>query len=145
MVILASEDVGNADPTALGLATATAAAVEHVGMPECVHALSQCTIHLALAPKSNAATTAIAAARDHVRRFGAAPPPSYLRDAHYGGAAALGRGQGYDYPHDHPGHVTSQDVMPEEVAGARFYEPDEAEADGARRLAELRRMRGLPE
>jgi putative ATPase len=144
MVILASEDVGNADPTALSVATATAAAVEHVGMPECVHALSQCTIHLALAPKSNAATKAIAAARDHVRRFGAAPPPPYLRDAHYGGAAALGRGQGYDYPHDHPGHVTSQDVMPEEVAGARFYEPDEAEADAARRLEEVRRMRGLP-
>jgi putative ATPase len=143
MVILASEDVGGADPGALSVATATAAAVEHVGMPECVYALAQCTIHLALAPKSNAATRAIAAARDHVRRFGAQPPPAYLRDAHYGGAAALGRGQGYDYPHDHPGHLTSQDVMPPEVAGARFYEPDEAEADAMRRVAELRRARGL--
>ena len=81
MVILASEDVGGADPTALTVATATAAAVEHVGMPECVHALSQCTIHLALAPKSNAATRAIGAARDHVRRYGAQPPPAYLRSA----------------------------------------------------------------
>jgi putative ATPase len=143
MVILASEDIGMADPTALTVATATAAAVEHVGMPECVFALSQCTIHLALAPKSNAATRAIAAARDHVRRFGAQPPPAYLRDAHYGGAAALGRGKGYDYPHDHPGHLTSQDVMPEEVTGARFYEPDEAERDAERRLGEIRRARGL--
>jgi putative ATPase len=143
MVILASEDVGGADPGALGVATATAAAVEHVGMPECVFALAQCTIHLALAPKSNAATRAIAAARDHVRRFGAQPPPAYLRDAHYGGAAALGRGQRYDYPHANPGHISRQDVMPAEVAGARFYEPDDAEPDAARRLAELRRARGL--
>jgi putative ATPase len=143
MVILASEDIGGADPTALSVATATAAAVEHVGMPECVFALAQCTIHLALAPKSNAAMRAIAAARDHVRRYGAQPPPAYLRDAHYGGAAALGRGRGYDYPHDNPGHLTSQDVMPEEVAGARFFEPDEAEPDAMRRLAELRRARGL--
>jgi putative ATPase len=143
MVILASEDIGMADPTALTVATATAAAVEHVGMPECVFALSQCTIHLALAPKSNAATLAIAAARDHVRRFGAQPPPAYLRDAHYGGAAALGRGKGYDYPHDHPGHLTSQDVMPEEVTGARFYEPDEAETGALERLREIRRARGL--
>ncbi|MEA2180758.1 MAG: putative ATPase [Solirubrobacteraceae bacterium] len=143
MVILASEDIGMADPTALTVATATAAAVEHVGMPECVFALSQCTIHLALAPKSNAATRAIASARDHVRRYGAQPPPAYLRDAHYGGAAALGRGKGYDYPHDNPGHLTSQDVMPEEVAGARFYEPDEAEPEAQRRVGEIRRARGL--
>jgi putative ATPase len=143
MVILASEDVGGADPTALTVATATAAAVEHVGMPECVHALSQCTIHLALAPKSNAATRAIGAARDHVRRYGAQPPPAHLRSSSYPGAAALGRGRDYDYPHDHPGHVSSQDVMPEEVSGVRFYEPDEAEPEAARRLAELRRVRGL--
>ena len=143
MVVLASEDVGAADPTALTVATDTAAAVEHVGMPECVYALAQCTIHLALAPKSNAAARAIGAAREHVRRFGAQPPPSYLRSAAYPGAAALGRGRGYDYPHDHPGHVSSQDVMPEEVAGARFYEPDDAEPEAARRLAELRRMRGV--
>ena len=143
MVVLASEDIGGADPTALTIATDTAAAVEHVGMPECVYALAQCTIHLALAPKSNAAARAIGAARDHVRRFGAQPPPSYMRSAAYPGAAALGRGRGYDYPHDHPGHVTSQDVMPEEVAGARFYEPDEAEPAAVERLAELRRLRGL--
>jgi putative ATPase len=66
-----------------------------------------------------------------------------MRSASYPGAAALGRGRGYDYPHDHPGHVSSQDVMPEEVSGVRFYEPDEAEPEAARRLAELRRMRGV--
>jgi putative ATPase len=142
MVILASEDIGGADPTALTVATATADAVEHVGMPECVFALSQCTIHLALAPKSNAATRAIAAARDHVRRFGAQPPPAYLRDAHYGGAAALGRGRGYEYPHDKPGGLSSQDVMPEEVGDVRFYDPRDREPVLRARLEEVRRGRG---
>jgi putative ATPase len=142
MVILASEDIGGADPTALTVATATADAVEHVGMPECVFALSQCTIHLALAPKSNAATRAIAAARDHVRRYGAQPPPAYLRDAHYGGAAALGRGQGYRYPHDEPDGLSSQDVMPEEVGDVRFYDPRDREPALRARLDEVRRGRG---
>ena len=142
MVILASEDIGGADPTALTVATATADAVEHVGMPECVFALSQCTIHLALAPKSNAATRAIAAARDHVRRYGAQPPPAYLRDAHYGGAAALGRGQGYRYPHDEPDGLSSQDVMPEEVGDVRFYDPRDREPALRARLEEVRKGRG---
>ena len=142
MVILASEDIGGADPTALTVATNTADAVEHVGMPECVFALSQCTIHLALAPKSNAATRAIAAARDHVRRYGAQPPPAYLRDAHYGGAAALGRGQGYEYPHDKPEGLSSQDVMPEEVGDVRFYDPRDREPALRARLDEVRKARG---
>jgi putative ATPase len=142
MVVLASEDIGGADPQALLVATAAAAAVEHVGMPECVYALAQCTIHLALAPKSNAAARAIGAAREHVRRFGAASPPPYLRSAAYPGARPLGRGQGYDYPHDHPGHVSPQEVMPEEVLGVRFYQPDDAEPALARRLAEIERARG---
>ncbi|MDQ3849981.1 MAG: replication-associated recombination protein A, partial [Actinomycetota bacterium] len=81
MIVLASEDVGNADPQALVVATAAAAAVEHVGLPECQYALAQCTIYLALAPKSNAALRAIGAARDHVRRYGAASPPPPLRSA----------------------------------------------------------------
>jgi putative ATPase len=142
MVILASEDIGNADPQALVVATAAAAAVEHVGLPECQYALAQCTIHLALAPKSNAATHAIGAARAHVRRFGAASPPAALRSAAYPGAAELGRGQGYDYPHSHPGHVSGQEVAPDEVAGTRFYEPDDAEAAQRERLAQIRRARG---
>jgi putative ATPase len=131
MVILASEDIGNADPQALVVATAAASAVEHVGLPECQYALAQCTIHLALAPKSNAATRAIGAARGHVRRFGAASPPAALRSAAYPGAAQLGRGQGYDYPHSHPDRVSAQEVA-----------PDDAEPAQRERLEEIRRARG---
>jgi putative ATPase len=94
MVILASEDVGNADPGALSVAVAAAHAVEHVGMPEAVYALAQAAIYLSLAPKSNAAARAIGAAREHVRELGAQPPPPYLQSAAYPGAAALGRGLG---------------------------------------------------
>ncbi len=143
MVILASEDVGNADPRALEIAVAAAQAVEHVGLPECQFALAQAALYLALAPKSNAAYRAIGAARRHVREQGAALPPAALRSAAYPGAAKLGRGEGYDYPHDHAGHLSPQDVMPEELAGERFYLPDDAEAAMAERLAEVRRARGL--
>jgi putative ATPase len=135
MVILASEDIGNADPQALVIATATAAAVEHVGMPECVHALAQCAVYLALAPKSNAAYKAIGAARRHVREHGAQAPPPYLRSGPLKEA-------GYDYPHDRPGHVSPQELLPPAVQGTRFYVPDEAEADLAARLAAIRRARG---
>src|SRR5919107_454749 len=124
MVILASEDVGNADPQALQVAVAAAHAVDHVGMPEAQHALAQCAIYLALAPKSNAAYQAIAAAREHVRTHGAQPPPAPLRSAAYPGAAALGRGQGYEYPHDLPDHLSGQELMPDRLIGERFYEPD---------------------
>jgi putative ATPase len=144
MVILASEDVGNADPSALAVATAAAAAVEHVGLPECQFALAQAAIHLALAPKSDAAKRAIGAARAWVREHGAEPPPAYLRSSgHPAAAAALGRGAGYDNPHDHPGHLSSQPVLPPGAAGQRFYRPDEAEAALAARLAEIRRRRAL--
>src|SRR5918912_381052 len=141
MVILASEDVGNADPHALPLAVAAAQAVEHVGMPECVHALAQAAVYLSLAPKSNAAYRAIAAARAHVREHGAAAPPAALRSAAYPGAAKLGRGVGYDYPHDHPGHVNAQRHMPEGLEHLRFYEPDDAEAELRERLERVRRAR----
>ena len=141
MVVLASEDVGNADPHALPLAVAAAHAVEHVGMPECVHALSQASIYLSLAPKSNAAYRAIAAAREHVREHGAAPPPAALRSAAYPAAARLGRGAGYDYPHDDPGHVNAQRHLPEGVEDVRFYAPDEAEPELRDRLERLRRTR----
>ena len=87
------------------MATAAAAAVEHVGLPECEFALAQAAIYLALAPKSDAASRALFAAREHVRTHGAAPPPAWLRSAAYPGAKALGRGQGYDYPHANPGHL----------------------------------------
>ena len=141
MVILASEDIGNADPGALSVATAAAAAVEHVGLPEAQFALAQCAIYLALAPKSNAAYRAIGAARAHVREHGAQTPPAPVRSAAYAGAAALGRGQDYDYPHDHPGHLSAQELAPEAVAGTRFYVPDEAEPEAAARLAAIRRAR----
>jgi putative ATPase len=145
MVILASEDIGNADPQALVVAVAAADAVEHVGMPEAVHALAQAAIYLSLAPKSNAAYRAIAAARAHVREHGAQTPPPPLRSAAYPGAAALGRGQGYDYPHDHPGHLSPMELLPEGLEGVRFYEPDDAEPRLAERLAEIRRARGRSE
>jgi putative ATPase len=101
-------------------------------MPEAVHALSQATIYLALAPKSKAATRSIAAAIGHVRDHGAAPPPPQVRS----------QAVGYDSPHDHPGHLGPQEVAPDEVAGVRFYEPDEQEAALRDRLAEIRRARG---
>ncbi|MFN8174941.1 MAG: replication-associated recombination protein A [Solirubrobacteraceae bacterium] len=145
MVILASEDVGNADPRALEVAVAAAHAVEHVGLPECQFALAQAAIYLSLAPKSNAATLAIGAARRRVRERGAALPPASLRSAAYPGAAELGRGEDYDYPHDHAGHLSEAEVMPRGLAGERFYAPDEAETAMAERLAAIRRARGREE
>jgi putative ATPase len=135
MVILASEDVGNADPMALVVATATAQAVEHVGLPEAAHALAQCAVYLSLAPKSNAAYAALNRARQFVRDHGAELPPNHLRSRVRGGG-------GYDYPHDRPGHLSPQELLPEEVAGVRFYEPDEQEAQLAERLARIRSARG---
>jgi putative ATPase len=134
MVVLASEDIGNADPSALSVATAAAAAVEHAGLPECQFALAQAAIYLSLAPKSDAAKRAIGAARQFVRERGAAPPPVQLRSG--------GRGQGYENPHRHPGHLASQELAPDEAVGERFYTPDATEADLAERLEQIRRARG---
>jgi putative ATPase len=120
---------------------AAAHAVEHVGLPECRYALAQAAIYLSLAPKSNAALRGLSAATAHIREHGAAAPPAALRSAAYPGAAALGRGLGYDYPHDRAGHFSDQELLPEEVAGQRFFEPDEAEPLSQRRLEEIRRGR----
>jgi putative ATPase len=141
MVILASEDIGNADPQALLIATAAAAAVDRVGLPECRLNLAQAAVHLSLAPKSNASYVGIGRASAHVRSHGAKPPPAHLRDAHYPGAAELGRGVGYVYPHDEPDGIAGQPVIPEGLEGERFYEPTDrgAEAGLARRLEEIRR------
>ncbi len=125
MVILASEDVGNADPMALTVATAAAAAVDRVGMPECALNLAQAAAYLALAPKSNAATTAISAASRHVREHGAQLPPGHLRDSHYPGAKDLDRGQGYTSPHDDPQAASNLPLLPDKLRGHRFYKPDE--------------------
>ena len=141
MVILASEDIGNADPQALLVADAAARAVDRVGLPECALNLAQAAAYLALAPKSNASTRAIGAAMREVREHGAQTPPDYLRDAHYPGAAKLGRGTGYVYPHDEPEGVADQPLMPEAVEGRRFYEPSDRgfEAELRKRLQRLRR------
>jgi putative ATPase len=138
MVILASEDIGNADPNALVVATAAAAAVEHVGMPEARYALAQAAIYLSLAPKSDAAGRALSAAQAHVRENGARPVPSWLRT---GPRPGQERG-GYENPHRLPGHVGPQELAPEGVVGVRFYAPDEAEAEPAARLERIRRERG---
>jgi putative ATPase len=141
MVILASEDVGNADPRALLVADAAARAVDRVGLPECAHNLAQATVYLALAPKSNASYKALGAARGEVRENGARTPPDYLRDAHYPGAKKLGRGEGYRYAHDEPGGVSDQQLIPEGLEEASFYTPTERgfEAELGRRLEALRR------
>jgi putative ATPase len=126
MVILASEDIGNADPRALEIAVAAAHAVEHVGLPECAHNLAQAAVYLALAPKSNASYRALKAARAWVREHGAPLPPDHLRSAGYElPRRYLGHGAGYDYPHDHPQGVSPQDLMPPEAAGERFLELSE--------------------
>ncbi|MCD6727957.1 MAG: replication-associated recombination protein A [Solirubrobacteraceae bacterium] len=144
MVILASEDVGNADPAALPLAVAAAHAVEHVGLPEAAWALSQAAIYLSLAPKSKEAYNALQRARAVVRERGAQPPPEPLRSSAAVAARRLGRGAGYDDPHRHPGHLAGQELMPDELVGERFYRPDEQEAELRERLAEVRRSRGRP-
>ncbi len=143
MVIFASEDVGNADPQALMVASAAAQAVDRVGMPECALNLGQAAAYLALAPKSNASYRGISRAMAHVREHGAAEPPPYLQDAHYPGAAALGRGEGYVYPHDEPEGIGDQELAPEAVRGERFYEPSDRgfEARLRERLEQLRGRR----
>jgi len=141
MVILASEDIGNADPQALLIADAAARAVDRVGLPECAHNLAQATVYLALAPKSNASYKALGAARGEVRKSGAKTPPDYLRDAHYPGAKSLGRGRGYRYAHDEPGGVSSQQLMPPGLEDRRFFTPTDRgfEAELGRRLEALRK------
>jgi putative ATPase len=140
MVILASEDVGNADPQALLVADAAARAVDRVGLPECALNLAQAAVYLALAPKSNASYKALGRARGEVRENGAQTPPDYLRDAHYPGAEKLGRGEGYRYAHDEPGGVSDQPLMPPGLEDRRFYRPTDRgfEVELGRRLEALR-------
>ena len=125
MVILASEDIGLADPMALLVADAAARALEVVGLPEARLNLAQAALYLALAPKSNAVTRAIDAAQADVRERPSGRVPAHLRDAHYPGAAQLGHGAGYRYPHDEPGGWVAQDYRPAEMAGRTYYEPSE--------------------
>ncbi len=140
LVILASEDVGMADPTSLVVATAAASAVEFVGLPEAQLNLAQAVVHLAQAPKSNRVTVALGAALDDVRNRPRGAVPAHLRDGHYKGAASIGHGRGYAYPHDDPRGWVEQGYLPDEVADRRYYEPTGHgfEAEVAARLAERR-------
>jgi putative ATPase len=122
MVILASEDIGNADPRALLVAVAAAQALEHVGLPEAGLNLAQAAVYLALAPKSNAVVAALGEAMRDVRERGNLSPPRSLRDAHYAGAKKLGRGEGYVYPHDDPAGF-DVDHLPDELKGRTYYRP----------------------
>lgn len=123
LMISASEDIGLADPNALPIAVAAAQAVAMIGFPEAALTLSHATIALALAPKSNAATMAIGAAMEDVRKGHAGPVPTHLRDGHYKGAAKLGHAQGYVYPHDLPEGIAAQRYAPEELADREYYTP----------------------
>jgi len=140
LVILASEDVGEADPLALVVADAAARAVELVGLPEAQLNLAQAVVHLACAPKSNRVTVALGRARAEVAAGRHREVPVHLRDAHYQGAARIGHGAGYRYPHDYPGAWTDQRYLPEGLDDAVFYEPSDQghEAVIGERLARLR-------
>ena len=137
LVILASEDVGNADPAGLPLAVAAAQACELVGLPECQLNLAQAVTYLACAPKSNAATVGIGEARSDVREGRLLPVPVHLRDAHYGGAKRLGHGQDYQYAHDSPEAVAAQDYL---GVDREYYRPTDRgfEKELAQRLEKIR-------
>lgn len=140
LMILASEDVGMADPTALQTAVAAAQTVQLIGMPEAQLTLAHATVHLATSPKSNAVTMALAAAMGDIKAGKAGLVPPHLRDGHYSGAAALGNAQGYSYPHDDPDGIVPQQYAPDELVGVDYYEPTThgAERDIAGRLDRLR-------
>ncbi len=123
LLILASEDIGLADPTSLLVAEAAARAAEHVGLPEAGLNLAQAVVHLALAPKSNTVTAALARARQDAVRTSGLAVPAHLRDAHYGGATSLGHGEGYTYPHDDPLGWVDQTYLPSELTGRQYYRP----------------------
>ncbi len=142
IIVLASEDIGMADPTALGVAVAAADAVALIGMPEGRIPLAQAVVHLATAPKSNASYLGINQAIADVRAGKAGRVPKHLRDAHYAGAKRLGHGKGYRYPHDAEIGVVPQQYLPDTLRGARYYEPTEHghERELSARLAKLRRI-----
>jgi putative ATPase len=148
LMILASEDIGMADPTALQTAVAAAQTVQLIGMPEAQLTLAHATVHLASAPKSNAVTTALGAAMNDIKAGKAGMVPAHLRDGHYSGAAALGNAQGYKYSHDDPDGVVAQQYPPEELVGVDYYRPTgrggEREISGRleRLRAIIRRKRG---
>jgi putative ATPase len=143
MIVLASEDIGNADPAALPLAAAAFTAVDSIGMPEARIVLAQAAAYLAAAPKSNAVIAAIDSAMEDVRTLPPGSVPLHLRNAPTGLMKGLGYGSGYLYPHDFPGNFAVQQYMPEGLEGKRYYRPSEngAEAGIRRRLEEIRELR----
>ncbi|WP_078287942.1 replication-associated recombination protein A [Mycobacterium sp. D16R24] len=147
LMILASEDVGMADPTALPLAVAAAQTVQLIGMPEAQLTLTHATIHLATAPKSGAVPAALGAAMGDIRAGKAGLVPPHLRDGHYSGAAKLGNAVGYVYPHNDRDGVVAQQYPPDELVGADYYQPTDHgnERDIGSRLDKLRAIirRGL--
>ncbi|MBX0298468.1 replication-associated recombination protein A [Cryobacterium sp. 1639] len=142
IIVLASEDIGMADPQSLVIAIAAADAVQYIGMPEGRIPLAQAVVHLACAPKSNAAYTALDAAIADVRNGNTGRVPKHLRDAHYPGAKRLGHGKGYKYPHDDALGVLQQDYLPTELRRTQYYQPTEHgnERDVSARLAKLRKI-----
>ena len=132
LVILASEDVGMADPMSLVIANAAASAVEFVGLPEAEFNLTQAVVHLATAPKSNSLTTARAKAKAAAQSAGNGEVPTHLRDAHYKSAAGLGHGVGYEYPHNADAGWVDQQYRPSEVEGQTYYAPSQHGAEPAR-------------
>jgi putative ATPase len=140
LMILASEDIGMADPTALPTAVAAAQTVQLIGLPEAQLTLAHATVHLASAPKSNAVTTALGAAMADIKAGKAGLVPPHLRDGHYSGAEKLGNAVGYKYAHDDPDGVVPQQYPPDEVVGVDYYRPTShgAERDIATRLDKLR-------
>jgi putative ATPase len=140
LMILASEDIGMADPTALQTAVAAAQTVQLIGMPEAQLTLAHATVHLATAPKSNAVTTALGAAMGDIKAGKAGLVPAHLRDGHYSGAAGLGNAIGYKYAHDDPDGVVPQQYPPDEIVGVDYYRPTNhgVEREIANRLDKLR-------
>jgi putative ATPase len=140
LMILASEDIGMADPMALQTAVAAAQTVQLIGMPEAQLTLAHATVHLATAPKSNAVTTALGAAMSDIPEGKAGLVPAHLRDGHYSGAAKLGHAIGYKYSHDHPDGVVPQQYPPDELVGVDYYQPTNhgAEREITSRLEKLR-------
>ncbi|BBZ16969.1 replication-associated recombination protein A [Mycolicibacterium gadium] len=140
LMILASEDIGMADPTALQTAVAAAQTVQLIGMPEGQLTLAHATVHLATAPKSNAVTTALGSAMADIRSGKAGQVPTHLRDGHYSGAEKLGNAIGYKYAHDDPDGVVPQQYPPDELVGVDYYRPTThgAEREIATRLDKLR-------
>ncbi len=126
IVICSAEDVGNADPMALVVATSAAHAVEYVGMPEAQIPLAQATLYVACAPKSNSAITTLSKAKKDVSEFSFLPVPLHLRDASYKGAEKMGHQKDYKYSHHYEGHHTEQTYLPEKLAGKKYYEPEDA-------------------